>query len=419
VGVSADDCSGGLEPCDGQQAEVTAAAVRETLRTGLFTGRGAQQLGWAHATFADYLAADWVVGNELTREQVRALFFASDGRIYPQFRPAAAWAVAIAPDRHGWMTREDPESFLGQVSIPDDTLRGAVVEGLVQVAVGDRLRAGFTVSYQDLAHPGLAEQLRPRLRHAHPRVRRLAIRIAEDAGPRDLLPDLIGIALDPAVGIGDRVAAAWAVRGIIPQTRALLPLIRDAAVLGGDPDDELLGTGLQVSWPHALSTGEALAAARLPKSRDLHGHYRMFLSAIARALGEGDFAAAFSWLVTVGEAADDELLTDLSASVLRVVANHLDDERVLEVVRNVALRRGRKLRPLFSDVSGQAPTQIPAEGRHRLALSLLDEGADLVFPLIDAVHGLGLVTSADLPWLVDQYAAPPPGRDPPWPSSSS
>jgi hypothetical protein len=104
VVMSAEVCGGGVEPCDGQNVEVTSAAVREALQTGLFTGRGAQQLGWAHATFADYLAADWVISNELTQEQVRAVFFEADGRIYPQLRPAAAWAVAIAPGRHGWMT---------------------------------------------------------------------------------------------------------------------------------------------------------------------------------------------------------------------------------------------------------------------------------------------------------------------------
>jgi len=412
AGVSAEDCGGGVEPWDGLNAELTPAAVREALWTGLFTGRGAQQLGWAHATFADYLAADWMVRNELTQEQVRALFFAADGRIYPQLRPAAAWAAAIAPGCHGWMTAEDPESFLGQVSIPDDTLRATVLEGLFRVAAEDRFRAGFSISYRDLAHAGIAGQLRPRLREEHPAVRSLAIRVAGQCGVGDLVPELVGIALDPAADISHRVAATWAVNAITPGTRALLPLISDAAVLGDDPDDELLGTALRVSWPHALSTGEALAAARLPKRRKLLGHYRVFLDALARALGEDDFAAALSWLATAGEAADDELLAGLSASVLRLMAGHLGEEHVLQVVREVARRRARKLRPLFSDVIGQTPAQIPEKGRHRLALSLLDEEDDLVFALFGNVQGpgLALIGPADLPWIVDQYAASPPGR---------
>jgi hypothetical protein len=216
--------------------------------------------------------------------------------------------------------------------------------------------------------------------------------------------------LDASAAVDDRVAAAWAVGGITPGTQALLPLISDAAILGADPDDELLGTALRVSWPHALPTGEALAAARLPRKRHLLGHYRMFLDALARALGEDDFEAAFRWLVTAGEAADDELLASLSASVLRLMAGHLGEERVLQVFGEVARRRARKQRPLFGNVIGQVPVQIPEEDRHRLALSLLQDEDDLLFALVDTAHGLGLIGPADLPWLVDQYAASPPGQ---------
>jgi hypothetical protein len=410
--VSADDCGGGVEPWYGLKAELTPMAVREALQTGLFTGRGAQRLGWAHATFADYLAADWVVSNELAQDQVRALFFAADGRIYPQLRPAAAWAVAIAPSRHGWMTAEDPESFLGQVGVPDDTLRATVLEGLFRAAAGDRLRENFSTSYRDLAHAGLAGQLRPRLSEGHTAVRGLAIRVAEQCGIRDLAPDLVGMALDPAVPIGSRVAAAWAVNAVTPGTRALLPLISDAAVLGDDPDDELLGTALRVSWPHALSTGEALAAARLPKKRNLLGYYRVFLDALARALAEDDLATASTWLEAAGEDGDDELLAGLSASVLRLMAGHLGEEHVFRGFREVALRRARKRRPLFSKATRQRPVHFSDGDRHRLALSLIDEEGDLVFALVDNVHGLGLIGPADLPWLVGQYAASPPGQHP-------
>ena len=156
--VSADDCAGGTERWDELGVELTPEAVREGLRTGLFTGRGAQQLGWAHASFAEYLAADWVVSNDLAEDQVRSLFFAADGRIYPQLRSAAAWAVAIAPGRHGWMAAADPESFLGQVSIPDDTLRATVLDGAFRAAAQDRLRADSSAVYRDLAEPA-EEQL--------------------------------------------------------------------------------------------------------------------------------------------------------------------------------------------------------------------------------------------------------------------
>src|SRR5262249_41601675 len=153
----------------------------------------------------------------------------------------------------------------------------------------------------------------------------------------------------PAADIPARVAAAWAVKAIEPATDALLPLVKDASVLGEDPDDELLGTALLASWPQSMSTGEALATARLPKRRDLVGIYSNFLDTLARDLSDDDLPAALDWLEQAGEVADDELLANICGSALRLAMSHLSDERAFQVVREVARRRGREFRPLLDD----------------------------------------------------------------------
>ncbi len=118
--------AGLAEPTPDGTVEVTVAAVREAARTGLFTSRGSQRLGWAHATFADFLAAEWVVANSLSAAQAEPLFLGPDGRCWPQTRLAAAWAVAIAPERFGFLTAADPAAFQGEVELPGDALRAAV-----------------------------------------------------------------------------------------------------------------------------------------------------------------------------------------------------------------------------------------------------------------------------------------------------
>jgi hypothetical protein len=65
--VPIDQCCGGEEIVDGTSVAVTEQAVRETLRTGLFSGRGLSRSGWTHATFADFLSADWLVTHRLTQ----------------------------------------------------------------------------------------------------------------------------------------------------------------------------------------------------------------------------------------------------------------------------------------------------------------------------------------------------------------
>ena len=42
-------------------------------------------MGWAHATFADYLAADWLVANDLSAAQARPLFLGPDAFVAEDF----------------------------------------------------------------------------------------------------------------------------------------------------------------------------------------------------------------------------------------------------------------------------------------------------------------------------------------------
>ena len=59
----------------GAGVPLTREMVREVLGTGLFSGRSGASMGWAHATFADYLAARFVVSRGLEQEQLSSLLF--------------------------------------------------------------------------------------------------------------------------------------------------------------------------------------------------------------------------------------------------------------------------------------------------------------------------------------------------------
>lgn len=54
---------GGSEEENRQIVEITPDAIRETLDTGLFTARGPSRLGWAHQTYAEFLAARYVISH--------------------------------------------------------------------------------------------------------------------------------------------------------------------------------------------------------------------------------------------------------------------------------------------------------------------------------------------------------------------
>jgi hypothetical protein len=412
--LPADDVVGGSEPHPMGAVAVDHAAVRETLETGLFTGSGDGHLGWTHATFPDFLAARWVLSNGLTDQQVQSLTVAADGRLFPQVRRVAAWLVAIKPERFAWLTSLDPQSFLSEIDVPDPALRHRIVERLFELAEAGRLHDEFGTSFRGLAHPGLAEQIRPRVQGSGD-VQRLAINIGSHCAVTDVLPDLVNVAFDHTVVERHRVAAAWAVHELTAEAPVddLAPLARDSAARGPDEYDELLGAALVTSWPHAIPTAEAFTLVHAQHPRNFHGLLALFLGRLAGALTADDVTPAVRWLAQLLDV-DDERLAPLVRGVVVLALQHLDDPEACAAIVALARRRAADYQPLVPDELGEPGVVLPPEVRRRLALELLagqeeDEESRILFQLTESMggHGLGLIRSDDLPWLIDTYAAHP------------
>jgi hypothetical protein len=80
--------------------EVTEAALRETLRTGLFSARGSNALGFAHQTYAEFLAARYLLNHRMPISEVMNLLSGhgdSAGRLVPQLHEVAGWLATLEP----------------------------------------------------------------------------------------------------------------------------------------------------------------------------------------------------------------------------------------------------------------------------------------------------------------------------------
>ena len=81
---------------------VSEDAVRETLfRTGLFTARGPNRLGWTHHTFAEFLAAWYLTRHKVRTDQLLLLITHSSDpqkQITPQLKETAAWLASLRSD---------------------------------------------------------------------------------------------------------------------------------------------------------------------------------------------------------------------------------------------------------------------------------------------------------------------------------
>lgn len=422
--LAVETIAGGAEPHGAGEGahtvNVTPAAVRETLATGLFTSRGDQRLGWAHTTFGDFLAARWLVANGVAVDQARALFLAADDRTYPQTRLAAAWALAMRPVDYAFLARADPEALRGEVRVPGDGIRAAVVDGLFAVAAAGRLRDRWGANNEVLCHDGIAEQIRPHLSSPALASRRLAFRLAADCPDERLRADLVAVALDPDRPEADRVAAAWAIVTLNTASAPgddLLPLVTDPRIRGDDPLDELLGVALLASWPHAIATAEVLDHIARPQA-DLYGAYHEFIRSLAAGLTAADLPAATAWLDPhIGTSIDDRLASLVNATLKLAIA--ADDDTHLDVAVRFAIARARAYDGLYLDEYGTTGSDPLDDGdlRRRLVDAVLAQhpDEDIIYAMADEPggHGLGIVRGDDLAWLATRYATADPEDRPP------
>jgi hypothetical protein len=143
----------------------TEPAIREALSTALFTSRGERRLGWAHQTYAEFLAARYL--RDLALPQILSLIVHTadpTGGVVPQLRDIAAWLAGMRQDVYDALLQRDPRVLLRSdlLRVGSDQ-RAALVAALLHAVAQDDYMddGGGTTGLQHLAHPGLADQLRP------------------------------------------------------------------------------------------------------------------------------------------------------------------------------------------------------------------------------------------------------------------
>lgn len=408
--VSVDDLliamiAGGSEPIKAGTVPVTESAVKDVLSTALFTSIGTARISFAHASFGDYLTAAWIDANGLSDDKVWALLFGPDRRARPQLRATAAWLVAINPQRFGLIATEDPESLVGQVDLPDRELRAAVIDGLFKDA--GRRRWGWSDRLDGFRHPGIAEQIRPKLTGGSDDERRLGIKLARDCQVDELLPDLTQIALNPAQDDGLRSRAGYAAISIdaVSPLADLVPLVGDDSVRGADEMDELLGLGLLASWPHAVGTDEVFNVLSKPKHDSFFGSYRSFIDRFSKGLTREDVSAGLAWLETHLDQIASSGFADVADAIIALAAAADIDSDTGASLARIATARAADSEglPFGHRLNSSESDTLTPEARHRLVDAIIEQTANetVVLYLSDrSAHGSGLIRPDDLEWVV-------------------
>ncbi|MCL4551977.1 MAG: hypothetical protein M1305_00250 [Candidatus Marsarchaeota archaeon] len=397
-----DLCGGDERVPHGDEIKVSESAIREVIATGLFSSRGANRMGWCHRSYAEYLAARYLVDHMALGQIMSLLTRSNDSakQFVPQLNNVAAWLAVMNSDLASAILVIDPMVLLQCYSAAfDGTARAKAVEGLLEFYERTELHPSFNPQYRKLGHPGLEDQIKPFMcnQTKHLSVRYTAVDIAEACKLVSLHEELIRIALDPDEPYALRINSAGAVTRICSdEVKARLkPLALGEA--GDDPDDELKGCGLRALWPSSISAKDLFSLLTFPKNPNLLGAYRAFCIFEAMPhLHPNDLPVALEWArIQPGEVSShwgDKLIE----GILTMAWGHLDNSGVVEGVAAVIISQLRETSEAF------VPTDD--EGcRRKVARAIMSTVSDSDFdPTLLCFCGRPLLTNLDLHWLLEE-----------------
>jgi len=408
------ELSGFSEESDNLGFSVTEDDLRETLfHTGLFTARGGSRLGWAHQTFAEFLAAWYVARHNLDTEQLLSLITHptdTQKQVTPQLQETAGWLASLRADIFDELLKTNPILLLrSDVASFSEDLRAKLVDELLKI-FSEEKASDPGLNYRRLKHPGLAAQLSLVIKdgEANYLARRFAIDVAEACELRELQNDLADIILDetePDYVRANAGYALWRVGDVETRKR-----IKHFALNGSqnDKDERVRGVALLCNWDENMNAEEAFAS--LVYSPRLHDSYSLFLGHFTEKLKVEDLPVALRWVKeNASQFEGDYSLQRVIDEIMLLGWQNLYAPGVLSLFAEASLVRLREYEHDVIDVSnisegeGLAPQVANPEKRRavlKAIVPVLDEAKHDSFHLPRSQ--ILRPRKEDLSWLFEQ-----------------
>ena len=135
-----EDLVGGREGDNGREFDVGKPEIEESLRTGLFSRRGPDRLGFAHQTYGEFLAAHYLVVRHTPLVQLLALVTQIESGkrvVVPQLREAMTWLATMRTDLFDALVEDDPGALLASdVGVHGTHRRAKLVASLIAAIEG-------------------------------------------------------------------------------------------------------------------------------------------------------------------------------------------------------------------------------------------------------------------------------------------
>lgn len=303
--------------------KVPISLLTDTIETALFSSRGEPRLGWAHHSYAEYLAGRYLSERNLDLPTLKQIFFEPEtGMCVPQLSECAAWVASSHPEFFSYIAERQPELLVSsQVVFESESDLRLLVERTL--AAFDRLAMPDTTvrrGFGKLKHQDLAKSLAPWIsnQQASFLARRAAIEIARVCEVTSLLPQIEKVLEDPSEDVALRVKAALAVAKVGDRaSQQKLGFCLDG--LPEDEQDELKGIALITLW-RGLDPETLFKLLAAPKDDHFMGNYYWFLAhTLPQEICEQDLPLALEWIRNL-KARDDYLVSSISGELVKRAA---------------------------------------------------------------------------------------------------
>lgn len=399
------------QPLPGQENPITETDLRAVLEgSALFALRGAGHTVWIHQSYAEFLAAQWLVKQQLSDDAILEYIRHPDSPddLLPALQETASWLAELHPELTEVFLHEQPFILLqNEEGTRSAEQRSQLVESVLQLYRQERrIIVGWAFGqYRRLRHPELAQQLAPIVRDGTmaPSVRCMAIQIAFDAECKELASLLVDVALNPtdAREVREQAARALVSIGDEQEKSRLVPLALGQC--GMDPDDELRGYALFAVWPSHLSAPLLFSALIPPKRPNFHGVYQNFVNCLSDGIDLAFVPDGLAWAAELPAWRQLPLgVMHLARVIFRLAMSNIDDSAVAQaLVRAVTQRLGRDKDPFPEEPSPghDGTTDIALHVRRRL-IELMAQSPTTNDAMLSRLVNEHYLQKEDLEWLL-------------------
>ncbi|MDH6063965.1 NACHT domain-containing protein [Umezakia ovalisporum] len=421
--IAITDLCVGTEIINQQEFTVEEKYIRDEVLsiTGLFSSRGlfsSQRMGFAHQTYAEFLAAWYLTERNIPLVQVMSLIVSQgdpESKLIPQLHETAAWLASMRTDCLEEIIKTDPDVLLRSDITINAEIREKIVDKLLKYYNDGKLLnrdLGNYFKYKKLKDPRLAEQLRVYIQDSSKSLeaRYEAINIAKICEVDDLQEDLVNLALDSFQSIDLRVNAANALCSIGNSETKLKLKPLAIGNLEEDKDDELKGYSLEAVWPEHLTAEKLFNAITPPKTGNLSRGYQRFLKyKLVAKLQPTDLLVALNWVKKQKLRYFNNPFEKLADEIILKAWENFDIPEIADIFAKIVLiRRKQDQRIITSRDSKKIFEPQIAENYEkrrklieRLVLLLNNTGVDPTGLLVIGIEEK-IILSQDILWMIEK-----------------